>query len=263
MMKDKNEKIIVQIERKVATLTLNNGDLNIFNPEFIYIFRDVLKSIKENKKVNVIIIQSASDRAFSAGFDLKSLNTLDGDIIDIFIKDGYEIVELLYKTPKPIISLINKHALGVGFLFPLACDFRYCTNDAQFQLPEINFGELLFPSHGGCTTLLKVVNTVCDAKYILMTGNKIDAKTALKMGIISKVFDTKAEMLKEGKKFARLLASKPRFTMQLIKAAVNKNLNDSFDNGIARGQEAGEILRIFDEKREERKDNFVKKYMNG
>ncbi|MHA1783695.1 MAG: enoyl-CoA hydratase/isomerase family protein [Candidatus Helarchaeota archaeon] len=263
MSESTGEKIIVEIKRKVGMVTLNNGDMNVFNPDFIYLLRDTLKELKDNKKVNSILIKSASDRAFSAGFDLKALISVKQDVIDIFLKDGYEIVELLYTIPKPIVALINRYSIGVGFLFPLACDFRFCTKDAKFQLPEINFGELMFPTHGGCTTLPNVVNTLSDAKYILMTGERFDADAAFKMGVVSRVFDTKEEMFEEGFQFAKLLASKAPLVMQMIKAALHKSINSTFTEGLALEKEAYDIVRKVEENREEKKNNFIKKYITG
>ena len=263
MSEESNEKILVKIKRKVGIITLNNGDMNVFSPDFIYLFRDTLKELKTNRKVNVILIQSASDRSFSAGFDLKALTAVNQEVIDIFLKDGYEIVELLHLTSKPVISLINGYSIGVGFLFPLAGDFRYCTKDAKFQLPEVNFGDLMFVTHGGCTSLPKLVNKISDAYYVAMTGERIDAETALKMGIVDRVFETKEEMLNEGLNFAKLLASKSPFLIGMIKATIRKNLNSTITDGLALEKEAYSIIRnTADPNREDKKDKFIERNIN-
>ncbi|NHI94190.1 MAG: enoyl-CoA hydratase/isomerase family protein [Candidatus Lokiarchaeota archaeon] len=264
MSDDRKEKLILEIKRKVGILTLNNGDLNVFDTEFIYLVRDALKQLKNDQKANVILIKSASDRAFSAGFDLKSISQVNQEIIDIFLKDGYEILELLHFMPKPVISLINGYSIGVGFLFPLACEFRFCTKDAKFQLPEVNFGDLMFPTHGGCTTLPRVVSKLSDAYYIAMTGERIDAETALKMGVIDRMFETKEEMLKQGFEFAKLIASKSPMLIGMIKAAIRKNLNSSIADGFALEREGYDIIRnAQDPNREEKKDKFIEKNIKG
>ncbi len=264
MTEDNNEKILVKIKRKVGIITLNNGDMNVFNPEFIFLFRDTIKQTIANKKVNVILIQSSSERAFSAGFDLKALTAVNQDIIDIFLKDGYEIVDLLHLSPKPIITLINGYSIGVGFLFPLACDFRYCTKDAKFQLPEVNFGDLMFVTHGGCTSLPKLVNKLSNAYYITMTGERIDADTAFKMGVIDRIFESKEEMLQEGFEFAKLVASKSPFLIGMIKATIRKNMNSNITEGLALEREAYGIIRnTEDPNREAKKDKFIEKNING
>jgi len=264
MTEESNEKILVKIKRKVGVITLNNGDMNVFSPDFIFLFRDTLKQLKENKKVNVILIQSASERSFSAGFDLKELQGVNPEFIDILLKDGYEIVELIQNMAKPVISLINGYSIGAGFLFPLAGDFRYSTKDAKFQLPEVNFADLMFVTHGGCTSLPKLVNKLSDAYYIAMTGEKIDAETAFKMGVVDRVFDSKEEMINEGFNLAKLIASKSPFLIGMIKAVIRKNLNSSVTEGLALEKEAYAIIReMADPKREEKRDKFIEKNING
>lgn len=264
MTEDTTEKILVKIKRKVGIITLNNGDLNVFSPDFIFAFRDTLKELKTNNKVNVILIQSTSERAFSAGFDLKSLQTVNPEYLNILLNDAYEIVELLHLMPKPVIALINGYSIGAGFLFPLACDFRYCTKDARFQLPEANFADLMFLTHGGCTTLPKLVNKLSDAFYIAFTGEKIPAEMALKMGVIDRVFDTKDEMLKAGLEFAKLIASKHPFLIGMMKAGIRKNLNSNVPDGLALEKEAYDIIRnTADPKRDEKREKFIERNING
>lgn len=260
MTEESNEKILVKIKRKVGVITLNNGDMNVFDPEFLNLFVNTLKVLRDDKKVHSIIIQSASERAFSAGFDLKALMNVDHATIDIFLSVGQEIVEVIYYSPKPVIALINGHSHGVGLLFPLACDFRYCTENALFSLPEANFSNLMFPTHGGCTNLPKIVRKISDAKYILMTGDKFDAKSALEMGIVDKMFKTKEEMLENGFELAKNISAKHPDVIQMLKPAINACLQADLKKGMAIEEEAFTIVaRTKDNK--ELKKNFIDKYI--
>ncbi|NHI94189.1 MAG: enoyl-CoA hydratase/isomerase family protein [Candidatus Lokiarchaeota archaeon] len=263
MIEEMNQKIITNIEQKVGIITLNQGELNLFSTELLFLFRDALNEFKMNKKVNAIVIQSASDRAFSTGFDI-SFSSVDQEVFNIYLKDGFEIIELLHFMPKPIISLINGYAIGVGFLFTLAGDFRFCTKDTKVQLPEVNYGKFMFVTHGGCTTLPRIVNKLSNTHYITMTGERVDAETAQKMGVIDKVFETKEEMLKQGFELAKLIASKSPLVIGLIKATIRKSLNSNIADGFALEQEACKIIRYTkDPSREEKKDKFIEKYIKG
>ena len=262
MTEETNEKILVKIKRKVGIITLNNGDMNVFSPEFLNLFINALKEYRDNKKVHSLIIQSASERAFSAGFDLKALMNVDHATIDIFFKVGQDIVEIIRYMPKPVIALINGHAHGVGLLFPLACDFRYCTEDATLSLPEANYSNLMFPTHGGCTNLPKIVRKMSDAKYILMTGDKFDAKSALEMGVVDKVFKTKEELLEKGFELAKNISSKHPDVIQLLKPAINACSQADVKTGMAIEEEAFTIIaRTKDNK--ELKKKFIDKYMRS
>jgi enoyl-CoA hydratase len=264
-MAEESEEIIqFKIKRKVGILTLNNGELNVFNKELIHAFRDLIREIKNddkmNKKVRVLLIQSSSEKAFSAGFDLKAMTGFDKNVINLFMKDGLEFTYDLNTMPQPTISLVNGYSIGIGFLIPVACDFRYATPDAQFQLPEIIY-EGMFPTHGGCTRLPKIVNKISDAKYILFTGDRIDAKTAFHMGIVDRIFDTKEDMLKEGYNLAKTMSTKPPLAMQLIKAAVNTCAKSKLEDGLKIEKEAFGVIANTEGDRDELKKKFIQKYL--
>ncbi|MHA1269990.1 MAG: enoyl-CoA hydratase/isomerase family protein [Candidatus Helarchaeota archaeon] len=264
MIEDEFKLISFEIKRKVGILTLNNGDLNIFNRELIYEFRDLLKLIKNdpklNKKVRVLVIKSASDKAFSAGFDLKAAVELDESVIKLFLVDGKKFIYDLTTMPIPTIALVNGYAIGIGFLIPVACDFRFCTDDSQFQLPEIIY-EGMFPTHGACTNLPKIVNKLSDAKYLLFTGDRINAETAVKMGIIDRCFKTKDEMIDEGIKFGKVMSTKNPLTMQLIKAALNTCSKSSISTGMQIETEAFKIIKNTSKSKFDLKNGFISKYL--
>ena len=265
MSVENNEIISFEIKRRVGIITLNNGDLNIFNRELILAFRDILRKIKNdkelNKKVRVIIIKSASPNAFSAGFDLKAVTTLSEDVIDLFMKKGGDFIYDISTMEQPTIALINGYAIGIGFCIIIGCDFRWCTEDAQFQLPEIIY-EGMFPTHGGCTNLPKIIRKMSDAKYLLFTGDRINAETALDMGLVDKCFKTKEEMIEKGIKFAKVMSSKNPLTMQLIKAAVNTCVKSNLEDGMAIEREAFHVIKNVNVDRNESKKKFIKKYLN-
>ncbi|MBD3228006.1 MAG: hypothetical protein GF329_07435 [Candidatus Lokiarchaeota archaeon] len=264
MSESKSDEIIkFEIKRKVGKITLNNGELNVFNRDLIYAFLDLLKEIKNNeelkKKVRVVMIQSDSPKAFSAGFDLKAVTGIDEDVIQLFMKDGGEFIYDLTTMPIPTLCLMNGYAIGIGFLIGVACDFRYCTEDTQFQLPEIIY-EGMFPTHGGCTTLPKIVG-LSNAKYMLCTGDRINAHTALKIGLVNECFKTKEEMLKKGYKFAKTMSTKNPLIMQLIKAAVHTCAKSNIEKGMAIEEEAFRIVASVDKDRDKLKDKFIEKYL--
>ncbi|MHA1309790.1 MAG: enoyl-CoA hydratase/isomerase family protein [Candidatus Helarchaeota archaeon] len=263
-MSDKNQIIHLEIKRKIGIITFDNGELNVFNRDLIIAFRDLLKEIKSDpqkqRKIRVILIKSASKKAFSAGFDLKATEAASEDVIKLFLVEGKKFIYDLTTIPTPTIALVNGYAIGIGFLISLACDFRYCTEDAQFQLPEIIY-EGMFPTHGACTNLPKIVNKISDAKYLLMTGDRINAQTAEKMGIIDKIFTTKEEMIDAGIKLAKTMSTKNPLTMQLIKAALNTCKDLNIKEGMAIETEAFEIIKNIHEDKNVLKNKFIKKYL--
>ena len=209
-----SQKVLFQKKKRVGIITLNNGEMNVFDSDQVLQLRDLIVELETNDRIRAILIQGSGDRSFSAGFDLKNFD------VPLFIKHGQDMIYKLYNLPKPTIALVHGYCIGIAFLVACACDFRYATEKSQFSLPEINY-EAMFPTHGGCTLLPKIVRRMSDVKYILYTGNRIPADRAAQMGLIDiPPFKTKAEMFEAGMKFANELASKNPLVLSLTKVAL-------------------------------------------
>ncbi|NVM29639.1 MAG: enoyl-CoA hydratase/isomerase family protein [Candidatus Helarchaeota archaeon] len=218
-------KVLFEKNKRVGIITLNNGDFNVFDAVQIIQLNTLLKELEWDQKIRVILIQGSGPRAFSSGFDLKHIDR------EVIFSEGKEMVYRLYNLAKPTIALVHGYSIGVAFLLVLACDFRYATEDAQFSLPEINY-EMMFPTHGGCTILPKLVRKPSDAKYILYTGDRISTNQASQMGLIDAIFKTKEEMFDAGMEFAMQLSSKNPIIMGSIKAALKSTTFTDLKTGM-------------------------------
>ncbi len=208
-----SQKVIFEKQKRVGVITLNNGAMNVFDRDQVRDLRDLIIELESNDKIRVIVIQGSGTRAFSAGFDLKNFD------VDFFIEAGQEMIFRLYNLPKPSIALVHGYSIGIGFLVALACDFRYATEESQFCLPEMNI-EGMFPTHGGCTILPKLVRKISDAKLILYSADRFPTSKIAEMGLIDERFKTKEEMFEAGMAFAKKLAGKSPIPMALTKVAL-------------------------------------------
>ncbi|NVM02968.1 MAG: enoyl-CoA hydratase/isomerase family protein [Candidatus Helarchaeota archaeon] len=257
-MSDKSsEKVIYETIRKVARITLNNGELNLFDKEQVVGFRDALLKVKNDTKIRALLIQ-ANGRAFSAGFNLKQM-TNEKSTLQIFRDVGKEFIRLLNHMTIPTICLVHNYAIGIACLVPFACDFRFVLKDVAFCLPEINYS-FMFPTHGGMTITPKICRSDSDAKYILMTGEHIKLELADKMGLVTKIFETKEEMEKEGLEFATTLSKKNPPTMSMIKACFDKCKASTLEEGMIIEAEAEEINTSNKAEREVGIKKFIEKY---
>ena len=220
------QKVMFERKKRVGIITLNNGEMNVFDKEQIIQFRDILKDIEHNDKVRVIIIQGSGSRAFSSGFDLKNIDK------KVIIDVGQEMIYRLYHLQKPTIALVHGYSIGIGFLVALACDFRYATEDASFSLPEIKY-EIMFFTHGGCSILPKLVRKPSDVKYIFFTGDRFPASKADEMGLLDAIFKTKEEMYGAGMEFATILSKKNPLIMACAKVALKKATFADVKTGMA------------------------------
>src|SRR5690606_12513073 len=95
-----------------------------------------------------------------------------------------EIMDVLYHFPKPVVAAINGFALGGGLELALACHLRIASVDAKMGLPEVSLG--LIPGYGGTQRLPQLVGRG-KALEMILTGDMVDAETALQWGLVNHV----------------------------------------------------------------------------
>ena len=182
---------------------------------------DIGKAAKELNKLKQIksIGLVGGSKFFSPGADIKELEKLDSKKAKkqkLFSK-----VDDLQKIDIPIISFVEGYALGGGFELALSSDLIIASSEAKFGLPEINLG--LIPGIGG-TQKTKKFTSDQNVKYLAMSGEIIDAETAMKYGIVSQIIPK--ENFKEFTlNFLNTISSKPKKSLQVIKYLVNSEDN--------------------------------------
>lgn len=180
--------IILTIEEKIAKIILNR-------PEAYNAFSDTMKSelskaldeIRDNPVVRVVVISGAG-KAFCSGGDLKnmaqSLNQTSLDKRDNLRNGMAVILKKLSALEQPVIASIDGPAIGAGCGLAMACDFRVASAKAIFGVPFVKRG--LIPDWG-CTFYLPRLIGTGKALEMVLTGEIIDAQTALEIGLVNNV----------------------------------------------------------------------------
>jgi len=223
------ETILVKIEGKIATLTLNRPPMNPLNSD---IFRDIIqaaKDIQADPNVKVLIVTSSGERAFAAGADVKEMVTLTPVEIYDFCQGFRKACESIEALPFPAIAAIKGLTLGGGCELAMACDLRIAADNAKFSQPEINLG--IIPGAGGTQRLTRLIGAA-RAKELIMTGDMIDAVTAERFGLVNKVVPL-AEIDAAVAELAEKLAAKPRVSLMMAKTAINTGQNVDLNSGLA------------------------------
>lgn len=170
----------------ICIITINRPEkLNALNKEVITELSSSLEEAIYDVSVKSILITGAGEKAFVAGADISEFASLDKDGGKMLAQKGQESVfNRIENSPKPIIAAVNGFAFGGGCELAMACHFRVASTKAKFGQPEVNLG--LIPGYGGTQRLTQLVGKG-KAMELMMTGNIIDAGTALQWRLVNEV----------------------------------------------------------------------------
>jgi enoyl-CoA hydratase len=243
----------------VAVVTIDRQDaLNALNVETLTELRDRLRELGADEDVRALVLTGAGEKAFVAGADIKYMSGLDAEQAKGWGALGHEAARLLETMPKPTIAAINGFALGGGCELALACDIRYCASTAKLGQPEVNLA--IIPGWGGTQRLARVCG-VGVAKDLILTGRPVDAAEALRIHLVSAVFEPD-ELMEKTMETERSLAAKGSLALAAAKTAINEALQGDHVENLAgeaaffgelfASEDAKEGLNAFAEKREPR-----------
>jgi Enoyl-CoA hydratase/carnithine racemase len=223
------ETLELKKEGHLAWIILNRPErLNSINGKLLEELQRALTELEADRKVKVLLI-TGKGKAFCAGADITQFTELNPTEAWKFAKMGREVMTRIENLMKPVIAVINGYALGGGLELALACDIRIASEEAQLGLPEINLG--IFPGFGGTQRLTKLVGKG-RAVEIIMTGDRIGAKDAEKMGLVNRVVPGSA-LQEEATKLAEKIAKKSAVALALIKEVVNRGVDAPLQSGLA------------------------------
>jgi 2-(1,2-epoxy-1,2-dihydrophenyl)acetyl-CoA isomerase len=243
----------------IATLVLNRPErLNALNNELAMALNDALSRIAQDQSVSVVVITGAG-RAFCAGGDLGALGNSrqSGTIKEVepLLRAGMQMVLKMRTMPQPVIAAVNGAAAGAGLNIALAADIRIAAEEATFGQTFSKVG--LFPDYGGTYFLPQLVGRA-KAAELFYTGDIIDAKSALAIGLVNQVV-TGAQLEAEVKALAQTIAHGPALAIRAVKRALfaggEKELAQALDNEVQEqmrcflSEDCNEGIRAFFEKR--------------
>jgi enoyl-CoA hydratase/carnithine racemase len=221
------ENLIVEQEGNIGIITLNRPPANPINLSVLNELDEVFSKWEKDKTVRAIIIIGAGERGFSAGFDLKTAGTPDGEKA---MSRGQEVFSHIEKYPKPVIAAINGFALGGGCELAMSCHFRIMLDSEKVFMgqPEIDRG--IIPGWGGTQRLPRLVGKT-KALEMLLLGTRVNAPEALNIGLITRASQP-GQLMNDAKEFANTLAKKAPVAVQVILDAVTRGLETTTDQGV-------------------------------
>lgn len=197
--------IVTELTENILTVTINRPDkLNALNKDVFTDLDNVIDEINSNEAIKSAIITGAGTKAFVAGADISEFLSLDKNAAMALAKRGQDIFLKIENSKKTIVAAVNGFALGGGCELAMACHFRVASENAKFGQPEVNLG--LIPGYGGTQRLSQLIGKG-RAIELLISGNMIDANTALQYGLVNYVVP-QDELLNKVKSILQIVNTK-------------------------------------------------------
>ena len=240
MISSPTEKLVVDVRGHTALITINNAPANTWDQESLDGLAALVAACSADRSIYAIVLTGQGEKFFSAGADLKLF--ADGDkavaaTMSVAFGGAFETLAAFRGVS---IAAINGFAMGGGLECALACDIRIAERQAVLALPEATVG--LLPCGGGTQNLAWQVGEGW-AKRMILCGERVDAETALRIGLIE-------EMVEKGAALGRALALAEMATRQSPPAvAACKQLIQrarTGDIGSAYASEREAFVKLFD-----------------
>lgn len=179
-----SDKLKVEVRGHTALVTIDNPAANTWDTESLPALRDLVSKLNREDAIFALVLTGAGDKFFSAGADLKLFADGDPGTARTMAEYFGEAFETLADFRGVSIAAVNGFAMGGGLEVAMACDIRIAEEQAQMALPEAKVG--LLPCAGGTQRLARLVGEGW-AKRIILCGERVDAATALRIGLVEEV----------------------------------------------------------------------------
>src|SRR5271155_671518 len=204
----------------IVTLVLNRPEkLNALNNDLAAALIKTFSQLEEDASVHVVVLTGAG-RAFCAGGDLGAIakGRQAGGTKDLepLLRSGMQAVLKIRTMPQPVIAVVQGPAAGAGMNIALAADIRLASEEATFGENFARVG--LYPDYGGTYFLPQLVGPA-KAAELFYTGDMIDAKTALDIGIVNHVVPA-ARLEAEVKTLTQKIAKGPAVAIRAVKRSL-------------------------------------------
>jgi enoyl-CoA hydratase len=219
--------IRVDIADSVATLTIDRPEVrNALDRQTVVEVRQALQALAAGDEAGVLIITGAGEAAFVSGADINDIRARGRD--EGLAAINSSLFAEIERFPRPTIAAINGVALGGGCELALACDIRIAADTAKFGQPELGLG--IIPGAGATQRLPRIIG-MGRAKYLILTGEIVDARQALEMGLVSAVTPS-GQLQIRARELAKKILRQGPLAAKLAKIALNASARVDLDSGL-------------------------------
>lgn len=214
----------------VAHVTLDRPHvLNAYNTQMRDNLWQALEAVRDDPEVGAAVLAGSGERAFCAGADLTEFGGAPSQAVARQVRFERDVWGLLLSLRVPVVAALHGYVLGAGLEMALLCDLRIASDDAELGLPEAALG--MAPAAGGSQTLPRIAGLPA-AMDLLLSGRRIDAAEALRLGLVHRVVP-REQLRAEASALAQRLSDTPRHVMAALKEAVHRGADLPLDQALA------------------------------
>jgi len=236
------DKLLTEIRGNTALVTINNPAANTWDEDNLSALRLLVADLNANKDIYALVITGQGEKFFSAGADLNLFASGDKEVAKEMAEQFGSAFEALSHFDGVSIAAINGYAMGGGLECAMACDIRIAESHAVMALPEATVG--LLPCGGGTQNLAWIVGEGW-AKRMILCGERVDAETALRIGLVEEVVE-KGSVVERALELASNVSKQSPTSVtackHLIQAARSGNIAHAYE------VERNDFVSLFDSK---------------
>jgi enoyl-CoA hydratase len=248
-----SQKVLLQVEGMIGRITLNRPEkLNALDMEMLAQLQAAADALESSSQVRVVILDSASDRAFCVGADIQAWTALSPlEMWSSWTRRGHQVFDRLAQLRQPVIALLRGFAFGGGLELALTADIRIATDQTTFAMPEVKLATV--PGWGATARLPRIIGRA-RAKQMIFSGAPIDAQRAERWGLVNEVVSASDLLVKANELIDQICRNAP-ISVQIAKQILNTESSNALaleslaDAISAATADAAEGVKSFREKR--------------
>lgn len=240
MIESPTEKLLVEQRSHSLLITINNPPANTWDEESLGGLKQIVSQCNTDRSIYAIVITGTGDKFFSAGADLKLFASGDKGVAATMAVNFGGAFEALANFRGVSIAAVNGYAMGGGLECALACDIRIAESQAQMALPEATVG--LLPCGGGTQNLAWLVGEGW-AKRMILCGERVNAETAARIGLVEEVVDT-GQALGRALELAEMVGKQSPPAVAACKGLIQQARHGNIDAAYATERES--FVKLFD-----------------
>lgn len=251
--------VVCQREGDLCWITIQRPEvMNCLSFPTLLRFRTLLEELRTDLSLRCLLLTGAGDKAFCAGADLKERKTMPAERVPHFVRNIRALMDDVESMPQPTVAVINGFCFGGGTELALACDLRVAAPHAELGLTETTLA--ILPGAGGTQRLPRLIGKAY-AKDLILTGRKIAAGEAERLGLVNRVAAA-GELAACALSLAQAIAANGPVAVRAAKDAIDRGVEMPLSQGLEHEarcyervlgtQDRLEALSAFAEKRKPR-----------